>query len=78
MIDSLLDRIASRVRLTENLAMVEDSKAVVRAMTVVMWGGVAQIAFSAVVLFLFDEPAAWHGRSSSPLSSSWFPGSGSL
>jgi adenylate cyclase len=59
-IDSVLDRIASRVRLTENLAMVEDSKAVVRAMTVVMWGGVVQIAFSAVVLFMFDEPAvAW-------------------
>jgi hypothetical protein len=33
---------------------------VVRAMTVVMWGGVVQIAFSAVVLFMFDEPAvAW-------------------
>jgi adenylate cyclase len=59
-IDSVLDRIASRVRLTENLAMVEDSKAVARAMTVVMWGGVVQIAFSAVVLFMFDEPAvAW-------------------
>ena len=60
MIDSTLDRIASRVRLTENLAMVGGSKAVVRGMTVAMWGGVVQIIFPAVVLFLFDEPAvAW-------------------
>lgn len=56
----MLDRITERVRLTENLKLIEDAKSVVRAMTVVTWGGVVQVLFSAVVLFWFDEPVvAW-------------------
>lgn len=58
--DSLFDRMAARVRLTENLAMIEDSKSVVVAVTVVIWFGIIQALSSAIPLFYFDEPeSAW-------------------
>lgn len=58
--NSLFDRMAADVRLTENLEIIEDSKSVVRAMTVVMWGGIVQALGSAAPLFFFDEPeSAW-------------------
>jgi len=58
--DTLFDRMAARVRLTENLKIIEDSRSVVRAMTVVMWGGIVQALGSAAPLFFFDEPeSAW-------------------
>jgi adenylate cyclase len=57
---SLFDRMAARVRLTENLEMIEDSRSVVVAMTVVIWFGVVQALGSAIPLFSFDEPeSAW-------------------
>lgn len=58
--DSLFDRMAARVRLTENLKMIEDSRSVVIAMTVVIWFGIVQALGSAIPLFTFDEPgSAW-------------------
>lgn len=58
--DSLFDRMAARVRLTENLAMTEDSKSVVVAVTVVIWFGIIQALGSAIPLFYLDEPeSAW-------------------
>lgn len=58
--DSLFDRMAERVRLTENLKMIEDSKWVVVGMTVVIWFGVVQALGSAAPLFSFGEPeSAW-------------------
>ena len=58
--DSLFDRMAARVRLTENLKMIEDSKSVVVAMTVVIWFGIVQALGSAVPLLSFGEPeSAW-------------------
>lgn len=58
--DSLFDRMAARVRLTENLAMIEDSKSVVVAVTVVIWFGIIQALSSAIPLFYYDEPeSAW-------------------
>lgn len=58
--DSLFDQMAARVRLTENLKMIEDPKSVVKAVTVVIWFGIVQALGSAIPLFSFDEPeSAW-------------------
>lgn len=58
--DSLFDQMAARVRLTENLKMIEDPKSVVKAVTFVIWFGIVQALGSAIPLFSFDEPeSAW-------------------
>lgn len=57
---SFLDRLAGTIRLTESLSLVEDSQAVVRALSVVQWVGILQALGSVVVLLVFDESAvAW-------------------
>lgn len=58
--NSLLDRMAARVRLTENLKMIEDSRWVVGAMTIVIWFGAVQALASAIPLFSYGEDeSAW-------------------
>jgi adenylate cyclase len=57
---SFFDRMAARVRLTENLKMIEDSKSVVVAITVVIWFGIVQALGSAIPLFSYGErESAW-------------------
>ena len=53
--DSFLDRIAGRVRLTQTLKILEDLKAVVRALTFVLWGGIVQVLISAIILAAYGE-----------------------
>ncbi len=60
MTHSFLDRIAARVRLIKNLEVIEDTKAVVRAMTVVLWGGIVQVLLAGAILLFFAEPIVAH------------------